>query len=657
MKNLVMAATVLCLGGMAWSARAQEQSGTEEQVEMERIGVTGKRDSLPAYSAAAVAESARISTEVIGREEIEAIHPRDFYDLLTRAAGVESTFQGRKIMNFASVRGGQGLGIILDGFYIPSAQVSRIMAQFPMDTIESIRVVRDSTSLTLGPLMSFASPLSAPNQGYVIITTRKGTRPEGGVAIEYGSLDTREFQLRHGNRIGPYNYRLTGTANGTNGRKDWYNDQKAMSILFNGGYDGPSLKVSTTLFYEYGKRDMQRALAYNTTSNSKWSYDPLEALWMAVSINKLWNPGQVTSLSYSHGMVHDKEVMATFAKPQVATVNAQGDYADNYHLWHTASFGSNTLKTGFQATWWHEPSGYAPWDGKDREETLIGGYVQDEQRLLSDKLSLDAGVRVDDKYIKKGIDKYSPTQTTTALIEDKWTTPVIGASLGASYKIDKFHTLSARFGYSYAETDSFVATLDNKDLGPEERYKYEAGIAANYHPAFNPKLTLFYYDVRNYKVTVGASGTGINAVNIYDASTIGMKGLELSTTGSLPRGFDYTVNYSYYESTLDSDNDYTPHDTVTFLLGHTYGPVKTNVSLRYISPYTSTQSQFAVDKQLHQVGGFTRLDANVSYAFMAGKLDGRLTAYAGNLLNDKYETIYGWPDVGTTYGLRLEAGF
>ena len=576
---------------------------------------------------------------------------------MTRAAGVTSNFQGRKIINFATVRGGQGLGIIIDGFYVPSSQASRILTQFPMDTIESIRVVKDSTSLTLGPLMAFASPVSAPNQGYVFITTRKSTRPEGGVVTEIANLGTREIQIYNGNKIGSFDYRLTGTSNSTDGKPGWYNDSKALSALFTGGYDSPTLKINSTIFYENGMRNMQRAESYNTTSDSKWGYDPLQSLWIALSVNKLWTPNQVTSLSYSYGEVKDDEVMSTFSKPSVVTVNKQKDFANNYHLWHSATFGSNTLKTGFQATLWDEPGGYASWDGKDRSETLLGGYVQDEQRLLGDKLTLDVGVRTDYKYIKTGVDKYIPTQTNAALVEDKWTKPVIGTSVGASYKIDPVHTTSARFGYSYAAADSFLATPNNKELSPEERYKYEIGIEGKYHPAFNPKVSLYYYDIKNYKVGVGTSGTGLNAVNIYDDADIAQKGFELSSNGSLPYGLGYNLNYSYYTSSVATDSDYKPHHLVTFLLGHTYGPVKTNVSLRYVSGYTSTQTQFAVDKQLHEVGDFTRVDANISYGFKVDKMEARITAFAGNILNDKYETIYGWPDVGATYGLRLEAGF
>ncbi len=62
---------------------------------------------------------------------------------------------------------------------------------------------------------------------------------------------------------------------------------------------------------------------------------------------------------------------------------------------------------------------------------------------------------------------------------------MIGTSLGAAYKLDRGHTATGRFGYSYAETDTFLTTLDNKKLGAEERYKYELGWRT-LSPGFNP---------------------------------------------------------------------------------------------------------------------------------------------------------------------------
>lgn len=662
MKSMVAMLCLLLLFGHISPVHADTGEADVKKHSLEPVTVSARKqagrfsgeESEPAYSQYSVPESAAISTEVIDRVEIEAIKPKDVYDLISRAAGVASTFQGRKIMNFASVRGGDSLGIILDGFYIPSSQASRILAQFPMDTIESVRIVKDSTSLTLGPIMGLGTYLSAPNQGFVIIKTRRGTRPEVGMTAEYGTLDTYEGQLSHGNRIGLFNYRLAGTAAGTSGREGWYNANRVMSVLFNGGYDGPSLKVNTFLYYADGMREMQRfnSLASTQSRDQKWSYDPLKSLWMAVNINKLWSAGQVTSFSFSHGAITDREVMASYSKPAV-TYNNQGDYADDYHLWHLATFGGNTLKTGVQATWWHEPTGYASYDGKEREETLVGGYIQDEHRFIGDRMTVDAGVRVDEKYIRTGVDKYSPTQTTTALIHNKWTEPVIGAGVGAAYKVGNMHTVAARFGYSYADTDSFLATVDNKDLDAEERYKFELNLEGRYHPAFNPKLTLFYYTIKNYKTAVGSSGTGNNVVNIYDAVNVDRRGFEFSTAGALPYGFDYNLNYSHIEYTNPAVDRANPSDTLSFLIGHTYGPIQTNLSLRYLAPYMS-DTRFAADGKSHEIGDFTRLDANISYNYHIKKLEGRITAYARNLLNDHYQTILTFEDVGFTSGLRLE---
>lgn len=661
MRRVLQVLVLFFLFGRIQSVCAEDGEAGVKAHQLEPVTVSAKKlrsrfqgeANEPVYSQYAVPESAKVSTEVINRQEIEAINPKDFYDLISRAAGVESTFQGRKVMNFASIRGGDGLGIIIDGFYIPSAQASRILAQFPMDAIESVMIVRDTTSLTLGPIMGLGTYLSAPNQGFVILKTRRGTRPEVGMTGEYGTLDTYEGQLYHGNRIRLFDYRLTGTVSGSDGREGWHNAQNAKSILFSGGYDGPTLKVNTLLYYEEGMREMQRFndLASAASRDQKWSYDPLKALWMALNVNKLWSPSQVTSLSFSHGAITDREVLASFSKPAVIN-NNQGDYADDYHLWHTATWGRNTLKTGIQAVWWHEPSGYASYDGKEREETLIGAYLQDQQGLMGGRLALDAGIRADEKYINKGVDKYSPSQNTTALLRNKWSAPVVAAGVGAAYKIDGIHTVAARVGYSHADTDSFLATVNNKSLDPEERYKFELGLEGRYHPAFNPKLTLFYYNIRNYKSSVGQAGTGNNVVNIYDAFNVDRRGFEFSAAGDLPYGFAYNLNYSHIEFTNPDIDRTNPSDTLAFLLGHVYGPIQTNFSLRYVAPYLS--NSFAADGKYREVGDFTRLDANVSYNYRIRKLGGRIMVYARNLLNDNYQTILTFEDVGFQCGVRLE---
>jgi hypothetical protein len=662
MRRVLQVLVLFFIFGRIQPVCAEDGEAGVKAHQLEPVTVSAKKqryrfpglENEPVYSQYATTESAKISTEIIDSEEIEDINPIDFYDLISRAAGVQESFQGRKVMNFVSIRRGSGMGILIDGYYIPPNQASRVLAQFPMDAVESIRVVRDSTSLTLGPLKAFASFQSAPNEGFILITTKKGYRPEVGMVAEYGTLDTRELQLYHGNRIANFNYRLTGTATGTGGRSGWYNDSNSLSVLFDGGYDGPKLKVNTMVFFSKGKRNMQIANNVSPTSTNipHWGYDPLESLWIAFTANMLWTSNQITSFSYNHGLVEDTEWTSSYngvtgkLNPKSSE---QRDSADNYHLWHTAVFGNDTVKTGAQVTWWHEPTGYASYDGKEREETLVGGYLQDEHRFLGGRLTVDVGARVDCTYIKKGVDKYSPTQATNKVIENDWTKPVYGGSIGSAYFLNDIYAFTARFGFSHAALDSFLATVNDKELPAEERFKYEAGFAAKFHPAFNPNLTLFYYDIKNAKQSVDSVTVSSEySYNIYDSYNEGLYGGELNIGGVVPYGFNYKVNYTHNESTVDSNNSGKPKDSLSFLVGHTYGPIKTNVSLRYVAPYTSGADTF---------GNLVNLDGNVSYIYRIKKLQGRIMFYARNILNDRYITQKNYSDVGFTFGGRLEAAF
>ncbi len=220
----------------------------------------------------------------------------------------------------------------------------------------------------------------------------------------------------------------------------------------------------------------------------------------------------------------------------------------------------------------------------------------------------------------------------------------------AAYKLDDIYTFNARFGFTHADLDSYLATVNNKDLPAEERFKYELGAAAAYHPAFNPTVTLFYYDIKESKQIVSSVVVSPTySYNVYDSQNEGQWGGEASISGSVPYGFYYKINYSHRESTVDSNNSGIPKDSLSFLVGHTYGPINTNVSMRYVSAYDEDTST--------PHGNLVKLDANVGYDYRIGWLYGRVMAYGRNLMNDHYKTSQNYADVGFTYGLRLEAGF
>ena len=68
-----------------------------------------------------VESTGRFGSEVITREDIEALAPKDVFDLLDKAVGMNLTYQGRKSPYFLDERGGGNLTYILDGAILPSS--------------------------------------------------------------------------------------------------------------------------------------------------------------------------------------------------------------------------------------------------------------------------------------------------------------------------------------------------------------------------------------------------------------------------------------------------------------------------------------------------------------------------------------------------------
>jgi len=649
-EHLPLGPLALCLAALP--ALAQATPDPDKGLELDRIGITAKRQTEPASSAQALTESAKLSAEIITREDIEAIRPRDFYDLFSRVAGAATTYQGRKYMNFLSMRGGDGnaVAILLDGFYIPSAQASRILAQFPMDTVESVKVVRNSTSLTLGPILDLGTSSIGANQGCVIITTRKGSAKETGFALQSGTYNSTEAQLYHADRIGAFSYRVAGTLSGSDGRTGWYTEQQSNSLLANAGYEGETLKLRGTLYFMHGMRDMEHSFT-NTTNKSYWGYEPMHSLWMAFSADKLWSASEVTSFAYSHGFLADTEVMnAASAANNPATVTTtrthQTDFTDNAHLWHTAALGRHTLKVGVQGTWWDEPNGYASWDGKSRTETMLGAYAEDQQRV-GQRLSLDYGVRFDRKH-------FDEILSAGAAAKVAWTSQ-FASTVGAAYELGKLHTLTGQWGYSHAPSDPFLPMASGKVLQPENRYKYEAGVEGRYHPAFNPKLTVYYYAIHNYKWSI-TQGTGAGT-QVYDTvSEVTRRGYELSSHGSLAWGLGYHATYSHASLSQATVSRSIPHDTGSATLSYTQGVFQLNGSVNRVGPFESN-SFTASSTTYVPVGNYTRYDANGSAGFRNGAFQGRVTLYGQNLSDSHYQTVNGFPDQGRTYGVRFEGRF
>lgn len=658
-KTLLVAVLTL---GLLQACPAWAQTEEEQTHKLETIDVSASGEQEPPSSPFRLPESAKAATWAIDQAGIQALNPHDVFDVLAYAPGVQSSFQGRKSMNFVSSRGGgnfiggSSFAFLLDGVYMPWTQACRVLANFPVESIASIKVVRDTTTMTLAPLTGLGS-IGTAVQGVIIIKTHKPAKEESEVKLGYGNLNRYKAYLNHGDKFDKGYYSLSYNKSHDDGRDDWNNASDTDSLLLKGGYDNNvSLKADASFYYDWATREIQRSLPVSKTWASKWEYNPLDTLMATANVSKQWTPAQTTALGLYTGRVKGTTQYRSYANPKSYSEHEWEDNVVQADLSHVIVSGKNNFRVGTQAIFWDSPYGQLYYEGVEREEELYSAYLHDEY-ALTDALTIDGGARIDNRHISKGINMYAPTDTKPSqLIDDEWADPYYAVAAGLAYQFNKMLQGTFRLSYNEQGADSFLLTADGKNLNPEKQWRYEAGLIAKIHPAIQATATLFYYDIKDTKQAVGSITDGDDIINIYANADTVRSGGELEVNGYvfIPN-ITYGLNYTYQRSDNDIDDKSVPHHLASLRLGYRMNPFQCNLMMRYVSDYDS--NEFAVNNLYYEIGDFSRIDANVSYDFTLDKAQMRATVFAQNLTNEEYQTRLGWEDVGLTYGVSLSAKF
>lgn len=641
--GLLAGMTVLALVAVSGSG-AEENKESKGSYGLEEIVVSGKKGVRePVASRYWVPESSTLQTEVFTREDIEAIHPETVFDVLQFAPGIEYTYQGRRQFDFTNMRGQGSLGLIIDGTYIPTGSFTqRILATFPMDTVDSIRIVRDATALTLGPLTNFGSGNGSSNQGFIIIKTKRAAKLEGGFVASYGSFKTDKEHVYQGAKISDFDYRLAYTHQESEGKANWFNGMRNNAFTFHAGYSGKAFNGDVLYFTSRGMREMQRGEDYSgKLSNQRWWYDPMVSTLIGVNLSKPWTPTQTTTFGYSFNKRDFDTMTSTFTRPGfVTSTSSSTEWGQAFDLRHVVALEKDTIHVGGQML-------------SDRTvQDMYSLYAHEEHRMFGSRLSLDGGIRMDKKYYHE-----SPVTNTDM---NEWSKPVYTYAAGAAYKITPYLTATGRFAYSENTLASYQVDATTKgSLPAEKRLRYEGGLAGNFHPAFNPFLTVFYYDTKNQAVSTGKSyidpdtGEEVDYVTPQDVRT---KGIEIGVRGVFLGSFSYDANYSYMTTDNAAANRSQPHVTASGRLGYRFKDFEANVNARYYGPWSSSTSDGQPAK--YDYGDFINVGANVSYQTMVFERPMKIMVYAQNLGDDHFTTRYragvgAFKDPGRRYGIEL----
>jgi len=662
-KQVIAMITAIAVAGIPLAVLAEQ--GTKDEVyELKKVEVKAdkdkkemKDDSDQAYNVYSLPESSKATTQTFTKKDIEAMHPKDVTEIIEHGLGMYQYRYGGRSFFMAKSRGGDNLGIVLDGVYLPQTVSMRVMYTIPVEMIESVTIVRDASALTLGPLSTIGikdNCVGSGNQGFIMIETRKSTTKENEIKASYGSLATKKISIFTGDKIANHGfYDFSYSNSKTNGDLSLNNWSNFDSFAIRSGEQYDDYMYNFSAFYNHGSRGAFYGLSEDgsITTTNRCNYPYMSSLLAAVNAVKTWDKNHITGLNFGYGEV-ESDITTNGGSP-----TSEDEYFKQLNLFHTIKSGSNTLRIGGQAIQWKTPTGIGGGGiGKSREEELFGYYVYDEKQL-SDRLTLDGGVRIDHKQVIKA------PKNQYGLVSPFWEAPATSVAVGATYRMNPIYSLTSRIAYTDQPTDSSLSFVDGKtSLPSEKRKKYEAGIDANFSPALHAALTAFYYDISNAKY-IGSS-VYINAVSgyqsYYDAADMIRKGLELSFDGQLSKTWSYRLGYSNYDSSNSTDSASSPHNTYTIGFNYKKDDFDANINLRHVSQFYSiiaTKTGTTTSNLKYPVGNYTTADLN--FGKMMDK-NTKVTLFVRNLADRKYPLGYAsgyFYDYGRTYGVEVTKKF
>ncbi|WP_210160444.1 TonB-dependent receptor [Rhodomicrobium vannielii] len=617
-----------------------------------------------------VAPSSQPHTQTFTRQDIENLHPENVFDLLSHATGVQATYQGRKRPFNLFIRGDSNFAYVIDGAYVPSFVGGRILQSLPVSAIEQVDIVRDASALTLGPLVDFASASGALNSGFIVIRTRRPEKTEAEVSTSvatYGTYKTNAFAGTTFERDGWTGYMAGfGGYATTDGPDDWnkWAEGKTGFGKFGLGYGG--FFTETMIYKDHSAFGFQRT-DISSLSDQKWSYDPINTLFITSNSRLAWNSANTTLLTVSMNEVTQDNVMAYYSG-KATTTNHEVDQTETVNLRHRIKLDTTMLEAGGQYVHWHSPYGEMFWSGYEREEETLSAYANVEQKFFNDRLTLDASARVDDHTIDKGIELYTEATASglksLSYFHDRELPLATSYSTGASFVVIPNVTVSGRYSHAEQGGVSDIA-LDGVELSPEKQDKWEVAVAARAADYFIPTLTYFDTQVENEKVPVKYKTVNGYSVPIWGESDTHRAGVELAVKGTLlaefwPGKLTYSTGWTHLTVADATDDIYyasiKPRDIVNVTLTEEWGPYFGTISANYVSPYKSNFKETKAGVY-YDVGNYTVVDLNIGRKFRFGDYDSKVTAFGRNITDEEYATTRGYQAIGATYGLEFSVKY
>lgn len=588
----------------------------------------------------------------ISAVEIEKQGAVTLTDALKYVPGGWTETRGRKSKQFFSVRGQKYPypDYSIDGVW--QKEFEETAYTLSVFDIESVEIVRSSNALVKG-----LSGLT----GVIEVKTKKPERETASLLTKYGEQNNYVAGLQYGNKINDIAFTTAAAFFGTNGIPGRGGKERIAN--FHGNMDwkiSNSITLHAGATYISGLREFVGIVEPGSPKilNREEKFDPLHTWISYAKLNCRGKDGSQTELQANYTF-RDANYQNYNIQQETATSHHDKDREYGFNLLHSRSLShSNTLRVGALYNHWVAPDGKRYYAGRCCDVHTLSGVVADEQQF--GRFLLDAGFRLIGGYISEwggfGIEGSGAGFGEVAPITDQAAPVEWQSALGGSYLLSPISSIHYNFsGGTIAPRKGSITGLGVTPQN-ETRLQHDLGFRMRTPRKNEMKITAFYAQRKNALDLSGETVVSENdlLVELYENRDKRSYGVELAANMHVALLHSAVfANTTFMKNEQESDGkmieeDKLPNVIVNGGFLYEHSGVDASLFIHYTGPYSNNRfvnPKWVAENGDYQLGDYTTVDFTCGYTFQ-GKIKTRIFAEGKNVLDQKYETVAGYPDQG-----------
>lgn len=595
--------------------------------------------------------------------EIEKQGAVTLTDAMKYVPGGWTESRGRKSKQFFSVRGQKYPypDYSIDGIWQKEFEETAYFLS-ALD-IESVEIVRSSHALVKG-----LSGLT----GVIEVKTKKPERETVSFLSKYGENNNYVANLQYGNKIRDVSFNTAIAFFGTNGIPERRGKERIAN--FHGNMDwklNEKLSLVAGVTYISGSREFVSIVEPGDPKilTREEDFDPIKTLVSYVKLNYVADDGSQTELQTNYTFRNAEYLNYNVPKETTAT-HADKDWEYGFNLLHSRQLSqSNTFRVGALYNHWIAPDGKRYYVGRTCNVHTWSGVLADEQKI--GRFLFDTGLRLIGGQIVEwggfGIEGSGAGFQNVAPMEDQSAPLEWQSALGGSYVLSSASSL--HYSFSGGNIAPRKGSIDANGVTPQNEIRLQHDLGFRIKTIKQNELTVSaFYTQRKNAIDLSeetATSTNDLIVELYENRDKRSYGLELTSKLNIPvlRSFVF-ANATFMknekdESGIMADDNELPN--VIFNAGILYenSGFDANFFINYIGPYNNNRfvnPNWVAENGDFPLGDFVSADLTAGYTF-SGKFSKRVFVEVKNILDKKYQTVAGYPDVGRLFQLGVKIGY